>query len=242
MTSLARLLSASRVAVFFGGAGVSVASGIPDFRSSAGLYARTHRGLPPEHLLSHDCLVDDAASFFDFHRTALCHPDARPNEAHRALARLEAAGRLAAVVTQNIDGLHQAAGSQVVHELHGSARRNTCTACGRTYPMEWMLATTGVPACDDCGAMVRPDVVLYGEALDEQVVQAAVAAIGAADLVVVGGTSLTVHPAAGLLQFAHCPVVLVNRDATPFDEQAAVVVREPVEVALAAAADEVLGG
>lgn len=240
--SLVQLLAQSQRAVFFGGAGVSTASGIPDFRSSAGLYAsRTVGSPPPEYLLSHSCLVEDPEAFFDFHRTALLHPDAQPNRAHAAVARLEAAGKVSAVVTQNIDGLHQAAGSRLVHEVHGSAHRNHCVGCQRFYDMTWMLATTGVPRCDGCGEMVRPDVVLYEEALEPRVVDAAIAAILDSDLLIVAGTSLNVYPAAGMVRFAKGPIVLLNRDQTPFDDMATLVVHDDLVTALGDATDELLG-
>ncbi|GAA1395781.1 NAD-dependent protein deacylase [Luteococcus peritonei] len=242
MDSLAELLVRSHRIVFFGGAGVSTESGIPDFRSSAGLYARTSDdGLPPEYLLSHDCLVEDPEAFFDFHRSALLHPEARPNRGHRALARLEAAGRLSAVVTQNIDGLHQQAGSRVVHEVHGSARRNRCLGCGEDYDMAWMLATRGVPACERCGAMVRPEVVLYGEGLDQQVMDAAIEAIIGSDLLLVGGTSLNVYPAAGLVRFATGTLAVVNREATGYDQMADLVVHDQLGTVLGEAVDALLG-
>lgn len=212
--------------VFFGGAGVSTDSGIPDFRSAAGIYATAHGGLPSEYLLSHTCLVEEPELFFDFHRDKLIHPDARPNSTHRALARLEAQGLVDAVVTQNIDGLHQCAGSKVVHELHGSLHRNYCVACRAEYPVAFVLAATGVPSCA-CGGVVRPDVVLYEEALDATVVDAAIAAIAAARTLIVGGTSLNVYPAAGLLRYyrGH-QLILINKSATAQDQRANIVLRE----------------
>lgn len=237
---LVELVRGARRVVFFGGAGTSTDSGIPDFRSAAGLYSqRRDDALAPEYLLSHSCLVERPEAFFAFHRSALLHPEARPNAGHRALARLEAAGRLTAVVTQNIDGLHQAAGSRVVHELHGSALRNHCTRCGAGRDMAWMLRTTGVPRCEQCGGMVRPDVVLYGEALDERVVDAAVRAIAASDLLLVGGTSLNVHPAAGLVGLRGGRLALVNLEATPQDHLADVVVHAGLGPVLTALADAV---
>lgn len=243
MSELARILSHSSDIVFFGGAGISTESGIPDFRSSAGLYAKaTPFAPPPEYLLSKDCLEQDPAAFFDFHRTSLLHPQARPNRGHLALARLEQAGHLRCVVTQNIDGLHQAAGSRSVLELHGSAHRNTCVGCGRQQDMHFMLASSGVPACPDCGSMVRPDVVLYGEALDPVVVRASVEAVSSCDVLVVGGTSLNVYPAAGLVDhFQGSQLVLVNREATAWDHRADLVVHEPLGDVLGQAVDELLG-
>lgn len=241
MAGLVELLRSSSRTVFFGGAGVSTESGIPDFRSSAGLHAASHGGPPHEYLLSHTCLVEDPVAFFDFHRRALCHPTAKPNRAHRALARLEGAGRLGAVVTQNIDGLHQAAGSNEVLELHGSAQRNTCLGCGAFRDMAWMLATTGIPRCEACGSMVRPEVVLYEEALDEEVMARAMREIRQADLLVVGGTSLNVHPAAGLVRFCEGRIALVNRDETPMDHLADLVVHDSLGGVLGDAVDELLG-
>lgn len=241
ISTLTDWLGSARRAVFFGGAGVSTASGIPDFRSAAGLYAATElTGRAPEYLLSHDCLVDEPEEFFAFHRTNLVHPEAEPNRAHLALAELEAAGHLAAVITQNIDGLHQAAGSVVVHELHGSIARNHCLGRARhRFGLDEIPDEPVVPVCPHCGALVRPDVVLYGEALDEGVVEAAIAAIGAADVVLVGGTSLNVYPAAGLLRYYHGDrLVLVNLSATPYDSQADLVINAPIDEVL----DEVCRG
>lgn len=217
---LAWLFGGARRAVFFGGAGVSTASGIPDFRSADGLYHQ-HFRYPPETMLSHDFFEGHTEEFYDFYRERMICLTARPNRAHEKLAELEAEGRLAAVVTQNIDGLHQAAGSRTVHELHGSVHRNVCRRCGRTYPAEWVLSTTGVPRCEDCGGLVKPDVVLYGEQLDERVLLASVRAISEADLLVIGGTSLVVYPAAGLVDhFRGSDMVVVNRDPTPADSRA----------------------
>ena len=214
---LSRLFSRARRAVFFGGAGVSTASGIPDFRSADGLYHQ-HFAYPPEEMLGHDFFVTHTAEFYEFYRERMICLTARPNRAHLKLAELEAEGHLAAVVTQNIDGLHQAAGSRTVHELHGSIHRNVCTRCGKTYSAEWVLATEGVPHCEKCGGLVKPDVVLYGEQLDERVLLASVKAIEEADLLVIGGTSLVVYPAAGLVNyFRGDDLVIVNRERTPQD-------------------------
>ncbi len=210
----------ARRAVFFGGAGVSTASGIPDFRSADGLYHQ-HFAYPPEEMLGHDFFVSHTAEFYDFYRERMICLAARPNRAHVKLAELEAEGHLAAVVTQNIDGLHQMAGSRVVHELHGSVHRNVCTRCGETYSAEWVLATEGVPRCGRCGGLVKPDVVLYGEQLDERVLLASMRAIAEADLLVIGGTSLVVYPAAGLVNcFGGDELAIVNREPTPQDDAA----------------------
>lgn len=229
----------ARSAVFFGGAGVSTASGIPDFRSSAGLYATTTgSGRSPEYMLSHDCIVGEPEEFFGFHRTQLIHPDARPNRAHLALAQFERDGLLKCVVTQNIDGLHQMAGSKNVLELHGSVERNYCIGCGKFYPLSEIPAEPLVPVCTDCGHMVRPDVVLYGEGLAGDVVDASVRAIEQADLLIVGGTSLNVYPAAGLLRYYQGKqLVLINLSRTQADAQADLVIHSPIDEVLGEVAD-----
>ncbi len=214
--------------VFFGGAGVSTASGIPDFRSPDGLYSQRF-AYPPEVMLSHDFCVGHPEEFFDFYRTKMIALGARPNQAHRKLAELEQGGPLTAVITQNIDGLHQAAGSRSVLELHGSVHRNVCQACGASYSAEWVLETPGVPRCPACGGAVKPDVVLYGEELDEEVLLQSVRHIAAADTLIVGGTSLVVYPAAGLLRyFSGDTLVIVNRDVTPLDHQADLVIQADI--------------
>lgn len=206
--------------VFFGGAGVSTASGIPDFRSEDGLYHQ-HFKYPPEEMLSHDFYVTHTEEFFDFYRTRMIALGAKPNQAHLKLAELERAGKLAAVVTQNIDGLHQAAGSKNVLELHGSVHRNVCQRCGRVYSAEWVMGTEGAPRCPECGGAIKPDVVLYGESLDELVLVASVEAISKADLLVIGGTSLVVYPAAGLVNYFNgSKLVIVNKQPTPQDASA----------------------
>lgn len=206
--------------VFFGGAGVSTASGIPDFRSEDGLYHQ-HFKYPPEEMLSHDFYVTHTEEFFDFYRTRMIALGTKPNQAHLKLAELERAGKLAAVVTQNIDGLHQAAGSKNVLELHGSVHRNVCQRCGRVYSAEWVMGTEGAPRCPECGGAIKPDVVLYGESLDERVLVASVEAISKADLLVIGGTSLVVYPAAGLVNYFNgSRLVIVNKQPTPQDASA----------------------
>lgn len=207
-------------AVFFGGAGVSTASGIPDFRSVDGLYHQ-HFKCPPEEMLGHDFFVRHTDEFYDFYRGRMIALDAAPCRAHTKLAELEAEGHLAAVVTQNIDGLHQMAGSRRVYELHGSVHRNICRDCGAVYDAEWVMGARGVPHCPACGGLIKPDVVLYGESLDQNVLMGAVRAIAAADLLVIGGTSLVVYPAAGLIDyFQGSELVVVNRDPTPADRSA----------------------
>ena len=217
---LRMLVDNARRVVFFGGAGVSTASGIPDFRSADGLYHQ-HFAYPPETMLSHSFYVSHTKEFFDFYRERMICLTAKPNQAHRKLAELECDGKLAAVVTQNIDGLHQAAGSKRVLELHGSVHRNVCQRCGKTYSAEWILDTEGVPACPACGGPIKPDVVLYEESLDEDVIQASVAAIASADMLIIGGTSLVVYPAAGLTRyFQGDQLVIVNLQPTAQDSAA----------------------
>lgn len=209
----------ARSAVFFGGAGVSTESGIPDFRSVDGLYSQKFE-YPPETIISHSFYEKDPSYFFRFYREKMLPLGFEPNVTHRVLARLEQEGHLSAVVTQNIDGLHQKAGSKHVYELHGSVLRNYCTRCGKFYSAEFVRDAKDVPLCD-CGGIVKPDVVLYEEALDENTVAKAVSAIRKADLLIVGGTSLTVYPAAGLLRYYRGDrLVLINRDATPYDAYA----------------------
>lgn len=226
MDDLASVLAGARRAVFLGGAGVSTESGIPDFRSAGGLYTTAHDlPYPAEYMLSHECFAEEPELFMDFYREYLVHPAARPNRAHRALAAMERQGRLAAVVTQNIDGLHQDAGSSRVIELHGSVHRNHCLGCGRHYGLDVVMAGSGITRCQACGQMIRPDVVLYGETLDRAVIDDALAAIRAADVLVVGGTSLNVYPAAGMIRFFRGDhLVLINLETTPFDDQADMVI------------------
>ena len=210
----------ARRVVFFGGAGVSTASGIPDFRSADGLYHQ-HFKYPPETMLSHSFYVSHTAEFYDFYRERMICLTAKPNQAHYKLAELERDGKLLAVVTQNIDGLHQAAGSRAVLELHGSVHRNICRRCGHVHSAEWVLGTTGVPRCEQCGGLVKPDVVLYEESLDEDVLMASVRAIASCDLLIIGGTSLVVYPAAGLIRyFQGDRLVICNLQPTPQDASA----------------------
>ena len=211
-----RVRCAKRV-VFFGGAGVSTASGIPDFRSEDGLYHQKFK-YPPEEMLSHEFYLTHTEEFFDFYRTRMIALGAKPNQAHYKLAELEREGKLTAVVTQNIDGLHQAAGSKRVYELHGSVHRNVCQRCGHVYSAEWIMGTTGVPHCEECGGRIKPDVVLYGESLDEKTLIGAAEDIQSCDMLIVGGTSLVVYPAAGLVQyFQGDDLVIVNKQPTPQD-------------------------
>ncbi len=232
------LLSAKRIA-FLGGAGVSTESGIPDFRSESGRFrALETYGEEPETLLSHAFFLRYPERFFAYYRSALLVTDAAPNPAHEALALLEARGKLTAVVTQNIDGLHQKAGSKHVLELHGSIYRNTCMACGKKYGPEKIREGGSVPRCA-CGGIVKPDVVLYGEGLDEAVLHLAEKHIMEADTLIVGGTSLAVYPAAGLIEFYRgSRLVLINKSASPYDCVARLIVRAPIGEALRAALEE----
>ena len=218
----------SKRIVFFGGAGVSTESGIPDFRSPDGLYNQKYK-YPPETIISHSFFMRDTKEFYRFYRDKMLFPDAKPNAAHKKLAEWEAQGKLLAVVTQNIDGLHQAAGSKKVYELHGSVHRNYCTHCGRFYGLDFILNGDGVPTCTECGGLVKPDVVLYGENLDGDVLNGACAAISQADMLIIGGTSLNVYPAAGLVDlYRGHRLVLVNLSSTPQDSRADLVIHERI--------------
>ncbi|KAA9005519.1 NAD-dependent protein deacylase [Paenibacillus spiritus] len=229
--TLAQWVKESRRIVFFGGAGTSTESGIPDFRSAAGLYV-TEQDSPyaPEQILSRSFFMARPEVFFDFYRGKMLHPEARPGSAHRLLARLEADGKLTSVITQNIDGLHQLAGSRRVLELHGSVHRNRCMKCGRFFTLEEVLAdTSAVPRCPDCGGIVKPEVVLYEEPLDRGVLEAAISDISEADLLLIGGTSLTVQPAAGLVRyFQGRHVAVLNMEATGFDPRADLLIQEKI--------------
>ena len=237
LSTLTRWIEESRAIVFFGGAGVSTESGLKDFRSQDGLYHEKY-DYPPETILSHSFFFSHTAEFYRFYRDKMLCLTAKPNAAHLALARLEQRGKLKAIVTQNIDGLHQAAGSKRVFELHGSVHRNHCLQCGKFYTAEDIERSTGVPRCT-CGGLIKPDVVLYEEGLDQKCLMGAIQAIAQADLLIVGGTSLTVYPAAGLLQYyGGNRLVLINRDATPLDGQANLVFRDPIGQVLGAAVPE----
>ena len=225
--TLASWIKQSKRIVFFGGAGVSTESGIPDFRSVDGLYNQQY-AYPPETILSHTFFMRRPDEFFRFYRNKMLFPNAQPNAAHRKLAQWEAEGKLTAVVTQNIDGLHQKAGSKKVYELHGSVLRNYCMRCGKFYDLDAIMNSSGVPKCD-CGGTIKPDVVLYEESLDDDVVNGACAAIEQADMLIIGGTSLSVYPAAGLIDlYRGDRLVLVNKSATPRDSRANLIVRDPI--------------
>lgn len=225
--TLKKWLAESKNIVFFGGAGVSTESKIPDFRSTDGLYNQEY-AYPPETILSHTFYMRKTDEFYRFYRNKMLFPDAEPNRAHKALAKLEADGRLKAVITQNIDGLHQKAGSKEVMELHGSVLRNYCQRCGKFYGIEEILHSDGVPKCA-CGGTIKPDVVLYEEGLDQQTLQKSVSYISHADVLIIGGTSLTVYPAAGLIDYYHGnKLVLINKSVTPMDSRADLVISGPI--------------
>lgn len=241
---LTQILKASKRAVFFGGAGMSTESGIPDFRSADGIFSqKLHCKFRPEEMASHSFLVNYPEEFFAFYRNRMMFLNAKPNAGHRALANLEEMGILRAVVTQNIDGLHQLAGSRTVYELHGSSLRWPCTKCGKVYPMEFALRDENkpIPHCMECGGIVRPGVVLYEEGLDDEVVENALRAISEADTLIVGGTSLVVYPAAGMIDyFRGRHLVLINKSETKADASADLIIREPIGQTLAAAVDHLL--
>ena len=227
VNELQKLVDKSQNIVFFGGAGVSTESGIPDFRSVDGLYNQKY-DYPPEEILSHTFFERHTDEFYRFYRDKMLCLDKKPNKAHLKLAELEKAGKLSAVVTQNIDGLHQAAGSKRVYELHGSVLRNYCRKCRKFYAAEFIKESDGVPKCE-CGGVIKPDVVLYEEGLDDSVVSGALNAITQADLLIIAGTSLTVYPAAGFIRYFNGDkIVLINRDSTPFDSQADLVIHDKV--------------
>lgn len=222
--TLKRWIEESGNIVFFGGAGVSTESDIPDFRSQGGLYSQSYR-YPPERIISHSFFLSNTEEFYRFYRDRMIYPDARPNRAHLALAELERSGKLRAVITQNIDGLHQAAGSREVLELHGSVQRNHCQRCGKFYPLSAVVSSEStVPRCT-CGGIIKPDVVLYEESLDDAVMRRALEYISRADMLIIGGTSLVVYPAAGLVRYYQGKrLVLINRSATSMDDEADLVI------------------
>ena len=234
---LAEILSHSSSAVFFGGAGMSTESGIPDFRSASGIYnQQLNKTFSPEEMASHNFFVRHPEDFFAFYRERFVYLDAKPNAGHIALAELERRGNLSAVITQNIDGLHQLAGSKNVYELHGSIRRSYCVKCGERYGVEFIMKNIPVPHCEKCGGIVKPDVVLYGENLDEATVADSIHAISNADTLIVGGTSLIVYPAAGLIDyFRGRHLILINKTATHADVDAELVIRENIGKTLAEA-------
>ncbi|QHI72419.1 NAD-dependent protein deacylase [Aminipila terrae] len=237
---LSKIIENSSNIVFFGGAGVSTESNIPDFRSESGLYSAVHKyGQSPETMLSHSFFNNHLETFYDYYKNNLIYTEAKPNKAHLALAKLEAEGKLKAVVTQNIDGLHQLAGSKTVFELHGSVLRNNCMRCGEFYDLDYIMnpvnckdkegLKTLIPVCTKCGGTVKPDVVLYEECLNDDVIQGAVDAISQADTLIVGGTSLVVYPAAGLINYFHGKnLVLINKTQTQYDHKANLVIYDAI--------------
>lgn len=234
IAELAQILRESNNVVFFGGAGVSTESNIPDFRSSNGLWNEKLKiNFTPEQLVSHTFFMRYPEEFFEFYKDKLIYPDAQPNDAHKALAELEKMGKLKAVVTQNIDGLHQAAGSRVVYELHGSVLRNYCMECGAFYDEKFVMESEGIPRCPKCGGRVKPDVVLYEEGLDDDIINNSVKAIMRADTLIIGGTSLVVYPAAGLINyFSGKNLVLINKSETSADRKANLVIHDSIGVVL----------
>ena len=230
---LQSMIDESSRIVFFGGAGVSTESGIPDFRSADGLYNQKYR-YPPEQIISHSFFLRDPEEFYRFYRDRMIYQEAKPNAAHLKLAELERAGKLSAVVTQNIDGLHTDAGSRNVIELHGSIRRNRCMNCGRPYTLEQIINTSGVPHCE-CGGIIKPDVVLYEEPLDEDCINRAINAISGADMLIIGGTSLVVQPAAGFIGFFRGRyLAVINKTPTPADKKADIVINASIGETLGA--------
>lgn len=222
--TLAQKVKKAKRIVFFGGAGVSTESGIPDFRSVDGLYHQKY-DYPPETILSHSFFLSHTEEFYQFYRDKMIYPDAVPNTTHKTLAAWEQEGRLLGIVTQNIDGLHQAAGNKKVYELHGSIHRNYCTRCHKFYPLSAIKDSVGIPRCE-CGGIIKPDVVLYEEGLDDQTIEGAIRAISTADLMIVGGTSLAVYPAAGMLRYYQGDTLaLINKSATSYDKDADILIQ-----------------
>lgn len=236
---LSRILKESNNIVFFGGAGVSTESNIPDFRSSSGLFnEKLNVTFTPEQLVSHSFYIKYPEEFFKFYKSKLIYPEAKPNNGHLALAKLEEIGKLKSIVTQNIDGLHQMAGNKNVFELHGSVHRNYCTKCHAFYDAKFILETKGVPACTKCGGSVKPDVVLYEEGLDDKIIRGAVDSISKADTLIIGGTSLVVYPAAGLIDYFNGKhLVLINKSSTSADSKADLVINDSIGKVLSKAVD-----
>ena len=239
MKTLADILKRAKRVAFFGGAGVSTASGIPDFRSAGGLFRHEYAGLTPEMILSRSFFFLHPDVFFDFYRRYMLHPEAEPNAAHLALAALERSGKLTGLVTQNIDGLHRKAGNRLVYEIHGTVYESRCLDCNRFFSLDWMLQTEGVPHCPDCGGVVKPCVTLYGEAPDPYAMTGACREISGSDTLIVAGTSLAVEPAASCLSYFHGrELVVINRGETPADEKATLILRGDIGEALESAVRE----
>ncbi len=231
INELKKLIEKSNNIVFFGGAGVSTESNIPDFRSSSGLFSeKLNKNFTPEQLVSHTFFIRYPDEFFRFYKDKLIYPDAKPNNAHKALSKLEEIGKLKAVITQNIDGLHQMAGSKTVLELHGSVHRNYCTKCHKFFDLDGMLSLDGnIPHCDECGSVVKPDVVLYEEGLDNNVIHKTIHALKTADLLIIGGTSLVVYPAASFIDhYRGKDIVLINKSSTGYDSSASLVINDAI--------------
>ena len=228
--TLKEIIQKSDNIVFFGGAGVSTESGIPDFRSETGIYNTIKRyKRSPEEILSHSFFMAHPDIFYDFYKSTMLYLYAKPNAAHQALAKLEAMGKLKAVVTQNIDGLHQLAGSKHVYELHGTVHRNYCMRCHEFYDVNYILQSDGIPRCEKCGGIVKPDVVLYEEGLDDMTIRASLNAIQKADVLIIGGTSLNVYPAAGFIQYySGDKLILINKSETPYDRKANVLIHDSI--------------
>ncbi|MBQ7906911.1 MAG: NAD-dependent protein deacylase [Clostridia bacterium] len=229
---LSELFEKSHSVVFFGGAGVSTGSGIPDFRGTDGLYNALSEEIVPEELLSGERILESPREFYDYYRKNMLYPDAEPNTAHLVLAKMEKEGKLRAVITQNIDGLHQRAGSENVIELHGSVLENYCIECGERYGLDYILEDEGVPLCEECGGLVRPDVIMYGESLKAEPFYAAEEALATADLLIVGGTSLSVYPAASLVRDFEGTIVIINKEPTALDHIADLVIYDDLGAVL----------
>ena len=228
--TLKEIIHNSNNIVFFGGAGVSTESGIPDFRSETGIYNTIKRyKRSPEEILSHSFFMAHPDIFYDFYKSTMLYLDAKPNAAHQALAKLEAMGKLKAVVTQNIDGLHQLAGSKRVYELHGTVHRNYCMRCHEFYDVNYILKSDGIPRCEKCGGIIKPDVVLYEEGLDDMTIRVSLNAIQKADVLIIGGTSLNVYPAAGFIQYySGDKLILINKSETPYDRKANLLIHDSI--------------
>lgn len=228
--TLKNILENATSLVVFTGAGISVPSGIPDFRSDNGIYnQKTKMNIPPEEIISHSFYLNHTKEFFDFYKEKMCYPSAKPNAAHKYFANLEKKGVNVTIITQNIDGLHQEAGSSRVYELHGNVHRNYCEKCNRFFGLDYVLNHDGVPTCDKCGGIVKPDVVLYEESLDENIISLSISAIMTCDVLVIVGTSLTVYPAAGFIRyFKGRYLILINKDKTQYDNSADMVFNEDV--------------
>lgn len=230
INQLKEIIANSNNIVFFGGAGTSTESGIPDFRSENGIYkAIENYGYPPETILSHSYFMENTADFYKYYKENMIHISAKPNDAHLAIGELEKEGKIKAVITQNIDGLHQKAGSRNVLELHGSIMRNSCIDCGKSYDIDFIISAKEIPICDSCGGIVKPDVVLYQEPLDNNTMKKATEYIANSDVLIIGGTSLVVYPAAGLIDYFNGKnLILINKSETVYDGYANLVINEPI--------------